>query len=138
MSFSRLVLLLSVALGVSLVARSEGTKSPYPKSYYDYYSSANPLFDLRHVDEPPSALEQPKPMRSGLVTTISGFVVVEFVVSKRGTVEHPLVVESSDDLLNEPTIQALGLSKYRPARKKGEPVNCRVRQRWTFADESKK
>jgi len=104
---------------------------PIPR---DYYGKANPLFDLKGVDTPPEPIEQhpPKiPAELDKLTT-KNTVVVEFIISKTGIVEFLRAAESSDPRFNDCTLAAVATWKFKPAIKKGSPVNCRVSQRIDF------
>ncbi|MDP2137446.1 MAG: TonB family protein, partial [Candidatus Didemnitutus sp.] len=103
----------------------------YPK---DYYSTNNPLFDISKVDAPPKPVVQAPPVLTPdlLALKKSALVTVEYIISKTGEVEFPLVVDSTDSRFDLITVEAVAQWKFKPAKKKGKPVNCRVRQVFTY------
>lgn len=64
---------------------------------------------------------------------IEGYVVVEFTVTRSGSVKNVVVVESSDDLFVEAAVQATYKFKYKPRMIDGEPIEVSgVRNRISF------
>lgn len=53
---------------------------------------------------------------------IEGYVIVEFTVTKAGTVKDVVVVESSSSLFNSSAVKAAEKFKYKPRVIDGEPV----------------
>lgn len=54
---------------------------------------------------------------------IEGYVVLEFTVTKQGTVENIVVVESTSSLFNRAAMKAASKFKYKPKVVDGEPVD---------------
>lgn len=54
---------------------------------------------------------------------IEGYVILEFTVSKLGTVINPVVVETTSSLFNKAAINAALKFKYKPRVVNGEPVD---------------
>lgn len=64
---------------------------------------------------------------------IEGYVVVEFTVTRSGSVKDVVVVQSSDDLFVEAAVQATYKFKYKPRIIDGEPIEVSgVRNRISF------
>ena len=64
---------------------------------------------------------------------LEGYVLLEFVVTRQGTVRDPVVVDSSNTMFNRPAIDAVQRFRYRPRVIDGEPVEVPgVRFRITF------
>jgi protein TonB len=64
---------------------------------------------------------------------LEGFVLLEFVVTRQGTVRDPVVVESSNSIFDRAAIDAVQRFRYRPRVIDGEPVEVPgVRFRITF------
>ena len=61
------------------------------------------------------------PMRA-VTMNLEGYVVVEFTVTRTGSVTDIVVVESSHSVFNRSAIQAISKFKYRPRIVNGEPV----------------
>jgi TonB family protein len=115
-------------LGVQL--RGEAAASPYPEGHY---SRKNPLYVLLLVDERPEPLSQPMPERPPeLKDRKDATLVVDFVIRKDGAIEFPRIIESNDAQFNAFLLDAVMHWKFKPALKKGKPVNCRVSQRIDF------
>ena len=72
---------------------------------------------------PPKALEQ----------GLSGEVVVEFTVTKKGTVKKVKIVESTNELFNRNALAAAKKLKYKPRKENGKAVETAgVRDRIVF------
>jgi periplasmic protein TonB len=64
---------------------------------------------------------------------MEGYVVLEFVVTRQGTVRDPVVIESSSSLFDRAAMDAVQRFRYRPRVIDGEPVEVPgVRFRITF------
>src|SRR5690554_1623932 len=73
--------------------------------------------------------------RRGLQRRIEGYVVVDFTVTKQGTVRHPDMVEAQpENIFDQAAIDAVLKFKYKPRVVQGEAVEVKgVRNRLTFA-----
>lgn len=73
--------------------------------------------------------------RRALQRGIEGYVVVEFTVTKQGTVRDPYVVEAQpENIFDQAAIDAVLKFKYKPRVVQGEAVEVKgVRNRLTFA-----
>ena len=64
---------------------------------------------------------------------LEGFVIMEFTVTREGTVRDPRVLESSHEIFDRPAIDAVLRFRYRPRVIDGEPVEVPgVKFRITF------
>lgn len=64
---------------------------------------------------------------------LEGYVVLEFTVTRQGTVRDPMVVESSSSIFDRAAVDAVLRFRYRPRVIDGEPVEVPgVRFRITF------
>lgn len=64
---------------------------------------------------------------------LEGYVTLEFVVTRQGTVRDPVVIESSSSVFNRAALDAVQRFRYRPRVIDGEPVEVPgVRFRITF------
>ena len=54
---------------------------------------------------------------------IQGLVISEALIDRSGDVVDVKVVETADEVFNQPTIDAIRQWKFEPATKDGEPVN---------------
>lgn len=72
--------------------------------------------------------------RRALSRGIEGYVIVEFTVSKQGSVKNPFVVDAQPaDLFNQAAIDAALKFKYKPRVVNGEPAEVAgVQNRITF------
>ena len=64
----------------------------------------------------------PYPM-AAVTRNLEGHVIVEFTVTRLGTVTDIVVVESTHSVFNKPAIQAVSKYRYRPRIVGGEPVD---------------
>lgn len=73
--------------------------------------------------------------RRALQRGIEGYVVVEFTVTKQGTVRDPYVVEAQpENIFDQAAMDAVLKFKYKPRVVNGEPVEVNgVQNRLTFA-----
>jgi len=60
---------------------------------------------------------------TGITQQLEGHVVVEYTVTRHGTVSGAIVVESSHALFEKPALEAIRKFKYRPRVVNGEPVD---------------
>lgn len=75
--------------------------------------------------------------RRALQRGIEGHVIVEFTVTRQGTVRDPFVVESTSSLLEKAALEAVLKFKYKPKVVDGEPVEVAgVQNKITFRLES--
>ena len=93
------------------------------------------------VSSDPLPIYKPAPRypRRALARGIEGYVVVEFTISKNGSVKNPSVVGGYDgsgaptDIFNSAALNAVERFKYRPLLSEGQPVEKHgVRNRITF------
>ncbi len=71
--------------------------------------------------------------RRALQRGIEGHVIVEFTVTRQGTVRDPFVVESTSSLLEKAALEAVLKFKYKPKVVDGEPVEVAgVQNKITF------
>ncbi len=64
---------------------------------------------------------------------LEGYVTLEFIVTRQGTVRDPVVIESSSSVFNRAALDAVQRFRYRPRVIDGEPVEVPgVRFRITF------
>ena len=68
-----------------------------------------------------------------LARRLEGYVVVEFIVTRTGSVRDVVVVESTADIFERPAVEAALKFRYKPRVIDGEPVEVAgVRNRLTF------
>lgn len=81
-------------------------------------------------------LVRPPPVypRHALARGLEGYVIVEFVVTRTGTVIEPRVIEADPQgLFEKAALRAVKAYKYKPKMVDGEAVNVTgVRQKFTF------
>ena len=53
---------------------------------------------------------------------LEGYVILEYTVTKQGTVRDPVVIESSSSLFERSAIRSAERYKYKPRVIDGEPV----------------
>lgn len=90
-------------------------------------------FGISHGEYLPIVKVAPVYPARALARRLEGYVLVEFTVTRSGTVENVVVVESTAVLFERPAIEAALKFKYKPRVIDGEPVEVRgVRNRITF------
>jgi protein TonB len=94
------------------------------------------VYEVEDV-EPPTLLTSPPLRYPPLLRRdgVEGHVVLEFVVLADGRVAHDdiQVVEASDRRFGEAAISVIRGTRFRPARREGDAVAVRVRQRVQFS-----
>ncbi len=94
------------------------------------------VFTVDQIDDPVQRLSGPDPRYPpGLkAANIEGVVTMEFVVSAEGRVEGGSikVISSTNKAFEEPAIEAVRKSIFKPARVRGSPVRQLVRQSVRF------
>ena len=90
---------------------------------------------LSAADQSPVPLSQVAPVYSHELraSDVEGEVVVVFTITANGEVASPVVVKSTNQLLDYPTLAAVRKWKFTPAMKDGVAVNVRVVQHVAFA-----
>jgi TonB family protein len=94
-------------------------------------ASAEPTADVHAESEvnPKPELKKPVKIRfpSALRKKITtGEIVIQFIVTKTGTVTDPSVVKFSDADLVEPVLAAYAAAQYNPGLLKGVPVDVKM------------
>lgn len=96
---------------------------------------SNEIYDLKDVDAVPVAREpRATPVYpSGLRDkNITGEAILAFVVNAKGNVEQVRVIRASHEQFGQAAKAAVEQWKYKPARKDGRPVNCRMQLPMAF------
>ena len=92
------------------------------------------IFSLSDLDQKPRVVYQPAPIyppelaRKGM----QGTVYVLFIVDKSGRTRDLKVQKSTHPAFNEPAIRAVKQWKFEPGKRKGQPVQFRMRVPITF------
>jgi TonB family protein len=104
----------------------------------DDTNSGEKAFKISEVDTPPRVIKMtpriyPKKVTiDGLILT-EGRVIVKFIVTKDGGIRNPEVIEAvPKGVFEASAIESVKNSRFTPATKNGEPVDCIVRQPITF------
>ncbi|MDQ8204374.1 energy transducer TonB [Pelagicoccus sp. SDUM812003] len=79
------------------------------------------------LDQSPSVLVAVKPLYPYSMKHEPGKVVVEFVIAADGRVRNARVVTSTSWHFNQPALDAVEHSKWKPGRKDGQDVNTLVK-----------
>lgn len=76
----------------------------------------------------------PQYPRRALSRGIQGYVIVEYTVTKQGTVKAPVIIEAQpESIFNDAAIKSVLRYKYKPRVVKGEPIEVAgVRTKITF------
>jgi len=93
------------------------------------------IFELSDLDRKPYALFQNQhhiPLHAQAAENRS-WVVLEWIITDKGRVTNPRVIKSSHREFQQPTIESILSSKWKPGEIGGQAVNSRVRQKITFS-----
>ncbi len=95
--------------------------------------STDALFGVGELDQEPRVIYQAQPRADAKVRARApGSVTIIFVVDERGRVAQAAVQSSDDPIFERPALAAIKQWRFEPARRKGEPVSFRLRQKITF------
>ena len=96
------------------------------------------IFSLADLDRAPTATFQPAPqVPPNLRNRAAGvLVVVEFIVTTKGTVTGAVVIKSDNTEFDDTALRTVRQWKFRPGYKRGKTVNSRIQQpiRFTVND----
>lgn len=97
-------------------------------------ASSMQIFDLSELDQKPKAIFQISPRYPYAMqqASIKGWVDVEWVIEPNGSCSRVRAIRSSHREFEQPTIDAIIKSKWKPGRKDAKDVATRVRQRISF------
>lgn len=90
---------------------------------------------IRDLDNVPRATFQARPNYPFTLRqqSISGEVVVDFLVDEQGRVSDVRVVRSSQSEFEQPTVAAVQKWRFEPGKRQGRPVRFRMSQAVSFA-----
>ena len=110
------------------------TEDRRAEKIYEIGSDDDDVKDLNELDTPPQAIYQVKPEYPPELKkkNISGWARLEWIITKEGNVANARVESSSNELFNEPALEAITKSKYKPGKKDGKTISVRVRQKLDF------
>lgn len=93
------------------------------------------IFDIKDLDRKPHALFQTEPVYpySLKQQKIEGWVIIEWIISETGRVMRSRVIQSSHREFQQPALDSISSSKWKPGEISGKAVNSRVRQKITFS-----
>jgi TonB family protein len=109
----------NVAAAVALAA-ALGCASAAPQ---DTPEDFQPAFDTAPVIEKAFEPDYPKYAKQN---NMEGTVMVRVTLSDRGKIEDARVVESSNNVFDEPALTAVRQFRFKPAYNRGEPVRSTV------------
>lgn len=102
------------------LAAALGCASAVPSGVPDDFQ---PAFDTAPVIEKSFEPEYPEYAKQN---NMEGTVMVRVTLSDRGKIEDARVVESSNNMFDEPALTAVRRFRFKPAYNRGEPVRSTV------------
>ncbi|VGO21401.1 energy transducer TonB [Pontiella sulfatireligans] len=92
------------------------------------------IFSLSDLDQKPRAVYQPTPVYPPELSrkSVQGTVYVLFIVDQTGRARDLKVQKSTHPAFNNPAIKAVKQWKFEPGKRKGKPVQFRMRVPITF------
>lgn len=114
---------LAQVTGEVLVGRVDSTPSPTPPA------GEAPALPGELAEPRPVVLPQPVYPRAARAARQEGRVMVCFTLDERGRVQAPAVRSSTDDVFNQPVLDAISAARFTPARAGPDPVRstaCRT------------
>ncbi len=97
-------------------------------------SEVDAIFSLSDLDQKPRVVYQPAPIYPQELArkNIQGTVYVLFIVDKTGRARDLRVQKSTHPAFNNPALKAVKQWKFEPGKRKGKPVQFRMRVPITF------
>lgn len=93
------------------------------------------IYSLADLDQRPRITYQPNPILTAkLRKKAPGTVQIIFVVDERGKVKNPKVQSSTDPIFEKPALNAIKQWRFEPGKRKGEPVEFKMRVPITFPE----
>lgn len=91
------------------------------------------LFGAGDLDQEPRVIYRAGPQLDARIRARApGAATIIFIVDERGRVSQARVETSTDQIFERPALDAMKKWRFEPARRKGEPVSFRMRQKITF------
>ncbi len=92
------------------------------------------IFSLSDLDQKPRVVYQPAPIYPPELArkSLQGTVYILFVVDQNGRTRDLKVQKSSHPVFNNPALKAVKQWKFEPGKRKGKPVQFRMRVPITF------
>ncbi len=92
------------------------------------------IFSLSDLDQKPRVVYQPAPIYPAELARkkLEGTVYILFVVDQNGRTRDLKVQKSSHPVFNNPALKAVKQWKFEPGKRKGKPVQFRMRVPITF------
>ncbi|MCH6257954.1 ankyrin repeat domain-containing protein [Puniceicoccaceae bacterium K14] len=92
------------------------------------------VFELDELDEKPKSVFQRAPRFPYALkqNNVKGWVDLEWIIETDGSVRRVTVLRSSHSGFNQPSVESIKASRWKPGKLKGKAVASRVRQRITF------
>jgi len=98
-------------------------------------AEADSIFSATDLDQQPRPVFQPPPDYPAELKKkkIEGTVFILFIIDKNGRVQNPIVQKSAHSALDTPALKAVRKWRFEPGRRKGQPVQFRMRVPVSFA-----
>lgn len=98
------------------------------RSSVDNWGAENPArVDVyKNVDVKPKPVKTSKPDLDKSLRSINGMVAVEIVLDEKGRVIDASIYKTSDERLNEASLEAVNDWRFKPAEVGGKEVKCRL------------
>ena len=92
------------------------------------------IYTISDLDQKPRVVYQPAPIYPAELARkkLEGTVYILFVVDKSGKTRDLKVQKSSHPAFNKPALKAVKQWKFEPGKRKGKPVQFRMRVPITF------
>lgn len=112
----------------SRVAVALASLTPDSQSAVVRWGKSNPdkVDVYAQVDENPKPVKTSTPQVTGDLRKVTGMVTVAIVLDEKGNIIHSAVHKSTDQRLEQPSLQALEFWRFEPAKKDGKPVKVRL------------
>lgn len=115
---------------------SEAGDTPLDRAVKKAYSEKFAITDTTAA----AGYQSPKPVMGGLPDSaqstegepLEGYVLIAYVISAEGLVEHPVVLKTTNEALNRTALDAMEEWRFVPGTVKGKPVATTAAQEFKF------
>jgi TonB family protein len=115
---------------------SEAGDTPLDRAVKKAYAEKFAITDTTAA----AGYQSPKPIAGGLPATaqsadgepLEGYVLIAYVISAEGLVEHPIVLKTTNEALNQTALDAMEEWRFVPGTVKGKPVATTAAQEFKF------
>lgn len=109
---------------------------PHDQAVKDAYAPKFTIVDIAdssaYTRPKPTAGSLPKEARDEAGSSVSGYVLIAYIVTIDGRATEPVVLKSTDKRLDSTALKAMEAWRFQPARLNGKPISTTAAQEFHF------